>query len=98
VVGRLATGWNREGLVATHLTLRGPIYDVHVARVPMSTVTPGILRDVLGMSGGGQELEVDDRGEEKTDDAAVQRGRRATGGRPGLQEPRVIGSGAEMAS
>jgi hypothetical protein len=42
--------------------------DVDVARVPMSTVTPGILRDVLGMSGGDEDLEVDDPGEEKTGD------------------------------
>ena len=74
VLGRLFTDWNREGLFATHLTIQGPLHDAEVARVPLSTLTPGILRDVLGMSGGGEDLGVDDRGGEKTDDDAGDEG------------------------
>jgi hypothetical protein len=68
VVGRLATGWNREGLFATHATIQGPLNDVEVAHVPMSTLTPGILRDILGIS-RDPDLE-----EEETDEPAGDEG------------------------
>ena len=74
MIGRLVTGWNREGLIATHFTISGPFDDVDVGLVPLSTVTPGILRDVLGMSGGGGDEEIEDSAEEKTDDGAGDEG------------------------
>jgi hypothetical protein len=51
ILGRLFTGWNREGLFATYVRIEGPLNDVEVDHVPLSTLTPGILRDVLGISG-----------------------------------------------
>jgi hypothetical protein len=74
VIGRLVTGWNRAGLIATNFTISGPFDDVDVGLVPMSTVTPGILRDILGLSGGGGDEEIEDSAEEKTDDGAGDEG------------------------
>jgi hypothetical protein len=66
VLGRLFTGWNREGLFATHVRIQGRLNDVEVDHVPMSTVTPGILRDILGISGDPDidEAEQDSAGQE----------------------------------
>lgn len=69
ILGRLFTGWNREGLFATHVRIQGRLNDVEVSHVPMSTLTPGILRDILGLSG---DPELDDRSEEGSDDPAAE--------------------------
>lgn len=49
ILGRLFTGWHREGLFATYLLVEGSLTDVDVTRVPLSTLTPGILRDIFGL-------------------------------------------------
>jgi hypothetical protein len=64
VIGRLVTGWNRAGLIATNFTISGPFDDVDVGLAPMSTLTPGILRDVFGIS-GDPELDDGDEGAEQ---------------------------------
>jgi hypothetical protein len=66
VLGRLFTGWRREGLFATYVRIHGSLTDVEADHVNLSTVTPGILRDVLGMSGypDVDEMEQDSAGQE----------------------------------
>ena len=66
VLGRLFTGWNREGLFATHVRIEGHLNDVEVTHVPLSTLTPGILRDVLGIAG---DPELDDPPETEQESA-----------------------------
>ena len=49
LLGQLLTGIHREGLIATQFTIAGPLKKPEVKAKPLSTLTPGLLRDLTRM-------------------------------------------------
>jgi len=47
LLGQVLTGVNREGIIATQFTIKGPFDEPAVKAKPLSTLTPGITRDLM---------------------------------------------------
>jgi hypothetical protein len=47
LLGQVLTGVNREGIIATEFTIAGPLSEPAVKAKPLSTLTPGITRDLM---------------------------------------------------
>jgi hypothetical protein len=54
VVGKLFTAEKGGGLFAIRVSITGTLAAPHVTVNPLSALTPGVLRDVFGTSGGGK--------------------------------------------
>jgi len=46
---------NREGIIATQLTIAGPLKEPEVKAKPLSALTPGITRDLLRLKSGADD-------------------------------------------
>jgi len=46
LLGQVLTGVNREGIIATEFTIAGPLEEPTVKAKALSTLTPGITRDL----------------------------------------------------
>ncbi|MCK5377734.1 MAG: AsmA-like C-terminal domain-containing protein, partial [Acidobacteria bacterium] len=47
LLGQVLTGVNREGIIATQFSIKGPFDEPAVKAKPLSTLTPGITRDLM---------------------------------------------------
>ena len=47
LLGQVLTGVNREGIIATQFSIKGPFDEPAVKANPLSTLTPGITRDLM---------------------------------------------------
>ena len=47
IFDQVLTGIKREGIIATEFTVAGPISELAVTAKPLSTLTPGITRDLV---------------------------------------------------
>ena len=47
LLGQVLTGVNREGIIATQFSIKGPLEEPAVKAKPLSTLTPGITRDLI---------------------------------------------------
>jgi hypothetical protein len=54
VVGKLFSAEQGGGLFAVRAGITGPLDDPEVSVNPLSALTPGVLRDLFGVSGGGE--------------------------------------------
>jgi len=57
LLGRVLTGVNREGIIATQFTIAGPFTAPAVKAKPLSTLTPGITRDLMRLKPNGDDAQ-----------------------------------------
>ena len=57
LLGQVLTGVNREGIIATEFTIAGPLSEPAVKAKPLSTLTPGITRDLKRLKPNGDDTQ-----------------------------------------
>ena len=50
LIGRILSGWDREGIIAVLYSIKGPLDDPEIQVKSFSALTPGITREIYKLA------------------------------------------------